>query len=346
MRFYKDSNKVYLDSAKASPYYYELLDWRNNYEKKSLIKKSEIRVNHKTIVENVKNELADFFELKNGDVFITNSFSQGFQSLVNQVKGKPKFIVLEDDYPSISNAIKKNNFELIFVKNDSNIEKNIKIAVDKFNPDFLAISVVQWIDGILIDENFLKKLKSKYKNLTIIADGTQFCGTCNFNFEKSPYDVLISSGYKWMFAGYGVAFLLIKNHFYKNIFLKSDKLQMENAIEIGHYDMLAIGSLSFSLKKLSKSINAIEKKLKELSIIVMFELKNLNLLDDKVKIRAKHSTIFNIKDPEGALYDWLSNKNFICSKRGNGVRISFNFFNNKTEIKKLIKTIKKFNSLL
>ena len=120
---------------------------------------------------------------------------------------------------------------------------------------------------------------------------------------------------------------------------------MKNAIEIGHYDMLAIGSLSFSLKKLSKSINAIEKKLKELSRIVMFELINLNQLDHKVKIRTKHSTIFNIKDPEGALYDLLTNNNFICSKRGNGVRISFNFFNNKTEIKKLIKTIKKFNSL-
>ena len=66
---------------------------------------------------------------------------------------------------------------------------------------------------------------------------------------------------------------------------------------------------------------------------------------NKVKIRTKHSTIFNIKDPEGALYDLLTNNNFICSKRGNGVRISFNFFNNKTEIKKLIKTIKKFNSL-
>ena len=46
MRFYKDSNKIYLDSAKASPMYYELLKWRNNYEKKSLIEKSEIRINH------------------------------------------------------------------------------------------------------------------------------------------------------------------------------------------------------------------------------------------------------------------------------------------------------------
>ena len=77
------------------------------------------------------------------------------------------------------------------------------------NPDFLAISIVQWIDGIKLDLDFLKSLKLINKNLTIIGDGTQFCGTSKFNFDKSPFDVLISSGYKWMFSGYGIAFILI-----------------------------------------------------------------------------------------------------------------------------------------
>ena len=48
MRFYKDPNKIYLDSAKACPLYFELLKWRNNYEKKSLVDKSEIRKYHET----------------------------------------------------------------------------------------------------------------------------------------------------------------------------------------------------------------------------------------------------------------------------------------------------------
>ena len=60
MRFYKDSNKIYLDSAKASPMYYELLKWRNNYEKKSLIEKSEIRVNHENKVDKVKTKFQIF----------------------------------------------------------------------------------------------------------------------------------------------------------------------------------------------------------------------------------------------------------------------------------------------
>ena len=50
MRFYKDPNKIYLDSAKACPLYFELIKWRNNYEKKSLVDKSESRKDHETVV--------------------------------------------------------------------------------------------------------------------------------------------------------------------------------------------------------------------------------------------------------------------------------------------------------
>ena len=343
MRFYKDPNKIYLDSAKASPLYFELLKWRNNYEKKSLVNKSEIRKDHKTVVENVRDEVSSFFNVKNGDVFFNTSFSQSFHSLINEIKLNPTFIVLEDDYPAISDSIKKINHKIIYVKNDENIEKNLESAVKIHNPDFLAISIIQWIDGIKLDLDFLKSLKLINKNLTIIGDGTQFCGTSKFNFDKSPFDVVISSGYKWMFSGYGIAFILIKQSFYKNKFIALNKSQMKECFEMGHYDMLAIGSLSFSLKRLEKSIKSIEKKLNEYSQILMSELTELGLINKKIKNRQKHSTIFNINDPNGKLFKFLSKNNFICSQRGSGVRLSINFFNTKSEIKTLIQALKKFN---
>ena len=343
MRFYKDPNKIYLDSAKASPLYFELLKWRNNYEKKSLVDKSEIRKDHETVVENVRYEVSSFFNVKNGDVLFNTSFSQSFHSLINELKPNQTFIILEDDYPAISDSIKKNNHKIFFVKNDENIEKNLENAVKIYKPDFLAISIVQWIDGIKLDLDFLKSLKSTNKNLTIIGDGTQFCGTGKFNFDKSPFDVVISSGYKWMFSGYGIAFILIKQSFYKNKFIALNKSQMKECFEMGHYDMLAIGSLSFSLKRLEKSIDSIEKKLNEYSQILMSELTELGLINKKIKNRKQHSTIFNIDDTDGRLYKFLSKNNFVCSQRGSGVRLSLNFFNTKSEIRTLIQALKKFN---
>ncbi len=343
MRFYKDPQKIYLDSAKAGPMYYELLDWRYKYERKSLVEKSQIRNNHENLLKEVENKIGNFFNVKDGNIFFTSSFSMGFHSLVNQFKRKPSFLVLEDDYPSISEAIINKGFEIIYVKNDAFVEKNIENAVKKYKPNFIAISIVQWIDGLKIDIDFLKYLKKKYSEISIIADGTQFCGTSKFDFSNSPFDVLISSGYKWMLSGYGVAFILVKKNFYLNKFFNCNYNKLKKLIEIGHYDMLSIGSLGFSIDKLKPMIGKVEKQLKNFSKFFKKELESINMLDEKLKIRKSHSTIFNLKDSDNKLFKHLTNNKIICSQRGMGVRVSFNFFNTKSDIKKLINALKKFN---
>ena len=343
MRFYKDPKKIYLDSAKAGPMYYELLDWRTKFERKSLVEKSQIRNNHENLVKDVEKKISKFFNVKDGSIFFTKSFSLGFHSLLNEIKRKPSFLVLEDDYPSISEAIINKGFKIIYVKNDALVEKNIENAIKKYEPNFIAISIIQWIDGLQIDIDFLKYLKKKYSEISIIADGTQFCGTSKFDFSKSPFDVLISSGYKWMLSGYGVAFILVKKKFYSNKFFNSNYNELKKSIEVGHYDMLSIGSLGFSIDKLKPMIGKIEKKLITFSKFFKKELESINMLDEKLKVRKSHSTIFNLKDSDDKLFKHLIDNKMICSKRGKGVRVSFNFFNTKSEIKKLIIALKKFN---
>ena len=61
MRFYKDSQKIYFDSAKAGPMYYELLDWRSKFERKSLVEKSQIRNNGENLVKDVEKKNRKIF---------------------------------------------------------------------------------------------------------------------------------------------------------------------------------------------------------------------------------------------------------------------------------------------
>ena len=119
--------------------------------------------------------------------------------------------------------------------------------------------------------------------------------------------------------------------------------ELKKSIEVGHYDILSIGSLGFSIDKLKPMIGKIEKKLITFSKFFKKELENINMLDEKLKVRKSHSTIFNLKDSDDKLFKHLVNNKMICSKRGKGVRVSFNFFNTKSEIKKLIIALKKFN---
>ena len=80
-------------------------------------------------------KITKFFNVKDGSVFFTTSFSLGFHSLLNQIKRKPSFLVLEDDYPSISESIISKGFEIIYVKNDAFVEKNIENAIKKYKPN-------------------------------------------------------------------------------------------------------------------------------------------------------------------------------------------------------------------
>jgi selenocysteine lyase/cysteine desulfurase len=58
-------------------------------------------------------------------------------------------------------------------------------------------------------------------------------------------------------------------------------------------------------------------------------------LSSKIIKRNIHSNIFNINGDEN-LYHYLLKNNVICSQRGDGIRISINFYNKKSEIDYLL----------
>ena len=66
---------------------------------------------------------------------------------------------------------------------DLGLEDQIDDYISKKQIDILALSIVQYSTGLLIDINFLESLKSKYPNLIIIGDGTQFLGAHKINFD-------------------------------------------------------------------------------------------------------------------------------------------------------------------
>ncbi len=101
-------------------------------------------------------------------------------------------------------------------------------------------------------------------------------------------------------------------------------------------DTLSFGSLCFSLNNLSKyGIKKIENKINVLSTYGRNRFEEKNLLSDKIEKREKHSNIFNIK-ADDKIHNKLLKHKIICSKRGDGSRLSFNFFNTTDEIDFLI----------
>ncbi len=202
---------------------------------------------------------------------------------------------------------------------------------------------------------FLKNLKKEHPELIIIGDGTQFCGTRIFNFEESGLDILGASAYKWLLGGYGNGFMLFKEGVMGQFALKTTGFNASNGdvsgansirfskhFEPGHLDSFNFGSLKFSLDFFTRlGMEKIEEqnlKLSEMAIRVFGEL---GLLDSIVLDRKQHGNIFNIKGSE-ALFQHLTKHDVICSQRGDGIRLSFHFYNTEKDINSIVRILKKF----
>jgi len=331
MKFPALENKIYLDTARSGLMFSELLSWRNKHEIDFLNRGSQFTLNHESLLDQTKIEINKFLGSIDLTTFLVQNFSIGLSLLLKAIKSDKTILMIKDDYSSIINQVVSSGIKYNFSNNTFDLETQILKGINKYNPEILIFSIVQHIDGTLIDLDFIKQIKKDYPNILIIADGTQFCGTKYFNFKNSSIDVLISSGYKWMLGGYGNGFISFNKGFL-NSYFKLEKKNFLSLFEPGHHDTLSFGSLLFSLKKISNyGIDKIEKQINSLSIYTLDKLKTKKLLDTKILKRNNHSNIFNIKGDE-ILYKHLLDNNVICSQRGNGIRISINFYNTKSEI--------------
>ena len=331
MEFPALENKIYLDTARSGLMFNELLRWRKEHEIDFLNNGSQFRLNHEILLEKTRAEINNFLGSNNLTTFLVQNFSIGLSLLLKSIKSEKSVLIVKNDYSSIINQVSFSGLSYNFVNNDFDVEAQILDGINKYNPDLFIFSIVQHIDGTLIDLDFIKEIKKDFPHILIIADGTQFCGTKFFNFQDSEIDILISSGYKWMLGGYGNGFISFNHRHHKSHF-KIDRQHFINLFEPGHHDTLNFGSLLFSLEKMSNfGLDEIEKKINTLSLYALEKLKRKKLLTPKIIKRSSHSNIFNIKGDK-KLYQQLLSNNVICSQRGDGIRISLNFFNTKEEI--------------
>ena len=344
---------TYLNTASCGLISKSLLDWRNHHDTSLLEGGSIFRDLHKPHIESIRASVSEFFHASIMETALVPNFSFGFNTLLGGVADGKKVLLLNTDYPSINWAVENRNFDVCYADIDENLELNIEEAIANYRPDVFAFSLVQYISGIRIDLDFLKRLKAYHPDLMLFADGTQFLGTTNFNFPESGIDVLGASAYKWMLSGYGNGFFMINEKAQGKILPKMigfnsadamysnrDQIAFIKLLEPGHQDTLNYGSLQQSIKMLTEiGIDKIEAKINLIVAKARTSFTQMGLLDEAVVNRDLHSSIFNIKGDD-ALFQRLKANRIICSKRGHGIRVSFHFYNSEEDLEKLISILK------
>lgn len=352
-QFPATSSYTYLNTAASGLLSETLLDFRQSHDLDFLVQGSVLKENQDKLISGVREDLGAFFNCGAQRVALVPNFSFGFNAVLEGLPQTHKILLLDNDYPSINRAVNARNFEVCYAAIGEKLEDHILEAVEREKPQAFIFSIVQYINGIKIDFDFLKKLKESYPELLLIADGTQYCGVEHFNFEESGIDVLGASTYKWLNAAYGNGFFLFKSGMEEQIFpknmgfgstmgkYKAEKDTLIGALEPGHLDTLNFGSLGAALKLINKiGLQNITQQINLLKNKAFEAFAERGLLEEKVvKRQYEHSSIFNIKGDE-KLFHTLRGKDILCSQRGDGLRISFHFYNNVEDLELLLEILK------
>lgn len=339
------SQYTYLDTAANGLIPKPVMDWRRQHDSDFMLNASGFRQDAKEHLDAVKTTIARFFDASIDEIGLVPNFSLGLNMILEGLPQGQKILLLKDDYPSVSWPIETRDFNVCYAEVDENLEQNIEAAIAKHRPDVFVFSIVQWLSGIKLDLEFIKRLKQYQPDLLLIADGTQFLGTESFNFRDSGIDVLATSGYKWLTAGFGNGFLLVKESAQKHIFPraigfnsaenfdnKATDTQFIKHFEPGHLDTLNFGSLMQSLlfvEALGK--DNVYNKIKSLSAQAKSRFAELGLLSDSTLLREAHSSIFNLKGTD-EMFQKIRSSNIICSQRGGGIRVGFHYYNSVEDL--------------
>jgi selenocysteine lyase/cysteine desulfurase len=345
---------IYANTASSGLINESTIEWRKQHDRDFLDGASTMRMNSSKIITETRSAVGSFFGCSYENVALVQNFSLGLNMLLEGIDKNKKVLLLENDYPSVNWAFENRGFPISYCMINEDLEENILDKIKSDTISILALSLIQWVNGIKIDLDFLKQLKKEHPEVLIIADGSQFCGTTKFNFEESGLDVLGSSSYKWLLAGYGNGFMLFKDEVKEISRIETigfnsanvdsdgrDKIRFAKQFEPGHLDTLNFGSLRHALGLLAAiGQDNITQKMKSLSIMAKEEFSALGLLEDMVLLRKDHSTIFNIKGDD-SVFDHLTNNGILCSQRGNGIRFGFHFYNTYEDIKRIIEILNK-----
>ena len=331
-------SSVYLNTAYVGPMSNALYNYRKKIDKQFLNSGDKFKIDSLEKISYYKKTISSFINSKSENTFFTINFSTGFRYILDLIPSGVAILTIKNDYDSLLSALNERDFEIDYVEVSPDYENEIEKQLKKKSYLVLALSVVQFISGIKIDFEKLNEIKKNNPNLIIIGDTTQFVGSEIFDFNNSPFDVVVGSGYKWLLAGFGNAYFSVSDDFIAKI--NSSTNLIFDKVYSGHINYLGAASLNFSIKFLQDNdFKKLIQKKEKLSLLLGDELDNLGLISQIAKKRKSHSSIFNIPGNKN-LHKKLMKNGIRCSLRGDGVRVSVHFYNNSSDIKKLIKVLK------
>lgn len=303
----------------------------------------------------IRENVANFLNTpKNNTVFIPN-FSWGMNGIVHTLNGDEKVLLYDNDYPSLTEPFKINDFDITWVSDNDGFTislDELKETILSEKIDVVAISHVQWLSGFKLD---IKELGAfcKEHGVIFIVDATQSMGAVNINLSEVHTDVFIASVYKWMNAGFGLGVMYVADSFlhkytpkiggHNSYSMKDDVWQYipsARSYEPGGVNMYGAAIVNASVKdKQQRGMSQIEAYNTQLTQSVLNTLSDagISILGDYTM--NNRVSIICIKN-ESNLWERMQEAGIIAVQRAGNIRIGMHYYNTEADVEQLVNVLK------
>ncbi len=304
--------------------------------------------------ETTRKKVAMVLDVEDSEIGFLTDVSTGMSLIAAAMKKYQKVLLVEDDFPSVGIPWIRSGFDITWVKkeNDRTIDLHKIEEALKKGIDVLSISWVQYNSGFRINLGLLGELCSKYTT-RLIVDGTQ--GFCALPVApaKPKVHVFVSSAFKWMTSGYGIAVIYIDPELQKELEFQAGGWnnlvdffgsweKAENYkntaefIELAHPKYANLITLNHALGRLQEiGLSEIQKRTMHLSKYLQSSLETAGI-ETLSNFSASESSSIRLMRGNLELFKKLESENIKVTFREDYFRVAPHFYNDEADIDKLI----------
>ena len=309
-------------------------------------------------MEDTRAKLARFINASPREIGFTTNTSHGM-SLIAGALGGGAVLTMRDEFPSTTLAWLNAGYKVKFVEPENNGYTPESIA-RHLTPDIkvLLTSYVQYRTGFRQDLAALGKLCKK-RGIIFVVNATQALGAMPLDVKKAQIDFMAFSCFKWTMAGYGAAGIFASQRMLGKVKFPqagwrsvAAPEKMDNtagrmkpaaaAVEAGCMHFPSIFALGAALDLLSGiGVDNIQGRIFELNDYLVEGLNKIGAITITPLERTHRSGITVIRTADAdAKVEKLAKKGIMVSARGEGIRVSLHFYNNRKDLDLLLAALK------
>jgi selenocysteine lyase/cysteine desulfurase len=307
-------------------------------------------------VEAVRRKLARVLNARPVDLAFVGNASTGLSIAAHMLRDRGRVLAVADEFPSCTLPFLQLGYDVDFVPTarDGGVGIRDLEAACSDKTGVLAISFVQYKSGF---RNDMARLGAfcKERDLAFVVDATQGFGAFPLDVSDNSADFLVTSGYKWANAGYGVAGLYVSGKFlqpetfplvgwrsprepYALSYDSLDIAARAAALEQGHPPFAGIFALGAALDLMIEiGLQKIGRRIVELTRYLHERLDQAGIwvLSTREEAHLSGITIAAAAEPVETVQR-LREQGIIVSTRGEGIRVSVHYYNNHEDIDRFV----------